>query len=117
MPRLWKKKGIPHGGWHHIRILDIGEATGKCEMCDQPSVRYFDILKHPDYHSEIKVGQNCGSLMSALPNGSMRFPDTKSIIFFIPHNDKWRVMSKPKVESPEFDSKGEAAIWALDNLN
>ena len=86
-------------------------------MCDQPSVRYFDILEYPDYHSEIKVGRDCCHLMTSLPNGSMRYPDTSSIIFFIPHNDKWKIMTKSKIESPEFDSKGETSIWVLDNLN
>lgn len=63
----WDKAGIPHKGWQHIGIEDLGEGIfsrenipyEQCEMCGNEKIRYVHILKHPDYPYEIRVGCDC----------------------------------------------------------
>ena len=63
----WDKKGIPHKGWHHLGVEDLGEGVSgyepipyeQCEMCGNERIRYVHILKHPDYPYELRVGCDC----------------------------------------------------------
>jgi hypothetical protein len=116
MARLWKKPGIPHGGWEFVRTVEHDYPTAICEMCDQKNIKYIDIVAHPEYEEELKVGQDCSGWMTALPNGTMRYPDATDVIFLFPNKGYWRVMAKNHKCPQKFQSRGEAGIWALDNI-
>ena len=63
----WDKTGIPHKGWQHIGVEDLGEGISSgeeipyehCEMCGNERIRYVHILKHPDFPHELRVGCDC----------------------------------------------------------
>lgn len=62
---------IPHDGWEHIVVEDLGENIPpdepipyeSCEICGNEQIRYVHILRHPDYEGEIRVGRICASRM------------------------------------------------------
>lgn len=35
----------------------------ECEMCGNEKIRYVHLLKHPDYHGEIRIWYVCASKM------------------------------------------------------
>ena len=63
----WDKKGLPHKGWHHLGVEDLGEGISgyesipyeQCEMCGNERIRYVHILKRPDCPYELRVGCDC----------------------------------------------------------
>ncbi|WP_335915097.1 hypothetical protein [Shewanella algae] len=92
MARLWNKQGIPHGSWEFVRTLVHEYATETCEMCGQKNIRNLDIVSHPDYEVDLKVGQDCSLWITVLPNGSVRLPCNECKAFVIPENEKWKVI-------------------------
>ena len=61
----WNKANVPHKGWKHIGIEDLGEDAypgeeiryEQCEMCGYEKIRYVHILIHPDFDGELIEGQ------------------------------------------------------------
>lgn len=53
----WNKADVPHKGWKHIGIEDLGEDVypgeeiryEQCEMCGNEKIRYVHILTHPEF--------------------------------------------------------------------
>ncbi len=67
----WDKSGIPHKGWQYIGVEDVGDGITcssdipyeECEMCGNEKIRYVHILRHPDYHRDLRVGCVCAENM------------------------------------------------------
>jgi len=65
----WNKADVPHKGWKHIGIEDLGEDVypgeeiryEQCEMCGNEKIRYVHILTHPEFDGELRVGCDCAS--------------------------------------------------------
>lgn len=68
----WNKADVPHKGWKHIGIEDLGEDVypgeeiryEQCEMCGNEKIRYVHILTHPEFDGELRVGCDCASKMT-----------------------------------------------------
>ena len=68
----WNKANVPHKGWKHIGIEDLGEDAypgeeiryEQCEMCGYEKIRYVHILIHPDFDGELRVGCDCASKLT-----------------------------------------------------
>lgn len=68
----WNKPNIPHKGWKHVEVVDLGEgvAPGEpisyeyCDMCGE-KIRYVHILTHLEYAGELHVGCDCASSLTA----------------------------------------------------
>ncbi len=59
----WSKTGIPHSGWSHYGVTDLGHGQYQgCEMCSNPKVRYVHQMSHPNY-GDIEVGCVCAVKM------------------------------------------------------
>lgn len=61
---LWNQEGIPHKGWNHVNVIDMGEAIEKCQMCGKEDIRYVHIMEHADYVEDLRVGCVCAEKMS-----------------------------------------------------
>jgi len=61
--RKWNKEGIPHKGWTHQGVTDLGVPTFTCEMCDQEEIRFVHHLEHPTALT-IDVGCVCAERMT-----------------------------------------------------
>lgn len=59
---IWDKEGIPHAGWTHQSVEDLGSATGSCEMCSKERIRYLHTVDHEDY-GLLTVGFVCAEKM------------------------------------------------------
>lgn len=55
----WGKAGVPHKGWECIEILDLGEPSQQCEMCETSMVRYVHRMEHTHYDGTLDVGCIC----------------------------------------------------------
>lgn len=55
----WDKKDVPHKGWMHIGVDDLGEATHTCEMCNKEEIRYVHTMYHPEAPDYFRVGCVC----------------------------------------------------------
>lgn len=60
---VWKKPGIPHSGWTHIKVEDRDIASFQCQMCDKEEIRYVHTVFHPDA-GELEVGCVCAENMT-----------------------------------------------------
>ena len=68
----WSTAGIPHKGWKHVGMEDLGENAmpgddiqyEQCEMCGNEKIRYVHLLTHTDYPDELRVGCVCASKMT-----------------------------------------------------
>ncbi len=61
--RKWNKEGIPHHGWIHDDVEDLGVAEGVCDMCDKTHIRYIHTVSH-DEHDSLRVGCICAEKMT-----------------------------------------------------
>jgi hypothetical protein len=59
----WGVAGVPHKGWECIDIIDLGEPSQQCEMCDTSMVRYVHRMEHPRYDETLDVGCVCAGHM------------------------------------------------------
>lgn len=41
------------------RIVIRKDYYETCQMCNHEGIRYVHIMQHPEYHSELRVGQQC----------------------------------------------------------
>jgi len=55
----WSKAGVPHKGWECVEIMDLGEPSQQCEMCETSMVRYVHRMEHPTYDEVLDVGCVC----------------------------------------------------------
>lgn len=60
----WSEAGVPHKGWLHIDVEDLGEPNETCEMCEQQLIRYVHLMEHPEYPHILRVGCVCAENMS-----------------------------------------------------
>jgi hypothetical protein len=61
---IWNKDGVPHKGWNCRNVTDTGQATSKCEMCGNGTVRYVHYLEHDEFPDVIKVGSECSKKLA-----------------------------------------------------
>lgn len=59
----WSVAGVPHKGWTCVDIIDLGEPSQECEMCETSMVRYVHLMEHPDYEGPLEVGCVCSGHM------------------------------------------------------
>ena len=59
----WGQAGVPHKGWECIDIVDLGEPSQQCEMCETSMVRYVHRMEHPNYSEPLEVGCVCAGHM------------------------------------------------------
>jgi len=60
---LWKRSDIPHSGWTCIDIIDLGQPSGTCGMCNQQTIRYVHVMDHPQFPRRIGAGRVCAGRM------------------------------------------------------
>jgi len=59
----WSEAGVPHKGWECIDIIDLGEPSQQCEMCETSMIRYLHRMEHPNYREWLDVGCVCAGHM------------------------------------------------------
>lgn len=59
----WSVAGVPHKGWGCVDIIDMGEPSLECEMCETSMVRYVHRMEHPNYEETLDVGCVCAGHM------------------------------------------------------
>ncbi|WP_348694095.1 hypothetical protein [Duganella fentianensis] len=59
----WSVAGVPHKGWECVDIVDMGEPSQECGMCETSMVRYVHRMEHPDYEETLGVGCICAGHM------------------------------------------------------
>lgn len=56
----WSEKGLPHKGWNHLYVDDLGSVEGACEMCGK-EIRYVHYIDHEDFADPLGVGFVCAA--------------------------------------------------------
>jgi hypothetical protein len=119
MARLWKKKGIPHTGWNFLRTVEHDGVTEKCEMCDQPHIRYVDELSHENYDDILRVGQDCSEIMRLPGKSGFRWPMAEPKIIIL-ENEKLEcffiVWNEKSIPGLTFNSLKDANAWVIKTL-
>lgn len=59
----WGVAGVPHKGWECVDIVDLGEPSQQCEMCETSIVRYVHRMEHSRYDETLDVGCVCAGHM------------------------------------------------------
>ena len=119
MPRIWNKPGIPHTGWDFLRTVEHDYATEKCEMCDQPHIRYIDELSHENYDGTLNVGQDCSKIMTLPGKNGYRWPGTEPNILILENEKRgyFQIIWDEKfVPDVTFNTLREAQGWVIETL-
>ena len=113
--RIWRRPGVPHTGWEHVRDIENDTRNGVCEMCGQKNIKYLDVLIHDNYEGEIKVGKDCSTIMLIPGKNGFRWPDTDILILENEDTMQFGIIKGNKAYPERFSSLEEAQKWAIDN--
>ncbi len=61
---MWQVEGVPHLGWTILKVLDLKEAKGECDMCAKEALRFVYTMQHLEYPQALEVGSSCAEKMS-----------------------------------------------------
>lgn len=66
---LWRKRAVPHKGWEHCGVHDLGADESDfqtCEMCELQTIRYVHTVTHPrcSWIGPLEVGVECAGAMT-----------------------------------------------------
>lgn len=68
---LWREKDVPHKGWDHEGVEDLGHGeTQTCEMCQVQKIRFVHRVSHDDYDGPLYVGVECAGALTEDYNGA-----------------------------------------------
>jgi hypothetical protein len=60
----WSQQGVPQKGWVCLEVIDTGEPSEICEMCQHQEIRYVHIMRHEEYEGTLRCGCVCDGNMS-----------------------------------------------------
>lgn len=114
----WQKKGVPHVGWKFIKRVELASQSHKCEMCDKPNLKRYDVLHHEDFETELKVGVECSEAMQIPFKYGIRWP-SNHFMMILKYDESSpfciATSNKLKLRRETFDTQSEAISFIIDN--
>ncbi|MEK1895913.1 MAG: hypothetical protein AAAB20_22025, partial [Rhizobium sp.] len=68
----WSEPGVPHTGWHVVDYYKLDDRDHLCEMCERQMVRFVHVMRHDNYHDDLKVGCVCAGHMECDLEGARK---------------------------------------------
>ena len=114
----WTKKGVPHTGWSRVKRVQLESASHTCEMCDKPYLKRYDVLRHDNFGSELKVGTECSDLMRTPFKNGFKWPtDRFLMILQLDESSPWVIANSKQMDfiHEKFETKEDAEKYVIEN--
>lgn len=59
----WSEPSVPHKGWEVAECYKLEEREQLCEMCERQHVMFVHVMRHENYHDDLRVGCVCAGHM------------------------------------------------------
>lgn len=59
----WSEAGVPHRGWEVVECFKLEDREQLCEMCERQHVMFVHVMRHENYHDDLRVGCVCAGHM------------------------------------------------------